>query len=168
VGPLKTLRRRQHHCGGTWYRRRSFVRVLMLFIILKCLSLPSPPHSGAMTRGYYSQGEADGIYGCSETGQETRFRARDNIELSEKGFILQGENICIVAEESGVQSMTWNRLCGLEVRVPGYRSIGLGFDSRRYQIFWKVVGLERDPLSLARIIEELFQGNSGSGLENRD
>jgi hypothetical protein len=30
----------------------------------------------------------------------------------------------------------------------------------------KVVGLERGPLSLLRIIEELFQGNSGSGLEN--
>jgi hypothetical protein len=29
------------------------------------------------------------------------------------------------------------------------------------------VGLERGPLSLLRIIEELFQGNIGSGLENR-
>jgi hypothetical protein len=28
-----------------------------------------------------------------------------------------------------------NRLCGLVVRVPGYRSIGPGFYSRRYQIF---------------------------------
>jgi hypothetical protein len=27
------------------------------------------------------------------------------------------------------------------------------------------VGLERGPFSLARIIEELFQGSSGSGLE---
>jgi hypothetical protein len=33
--------------------------------------------------------------------------------------------------------------------------------------FWEVVGLERGPLSLVRITEELFQGNSGSGLENR-
>jgi hypothetical protein len=30
------------------------------------------------------------------------------------------------------------------------------------------VGLERGPLSLVRITEELFQGNSGSGLENRN
>jgi hypothetical protein len=29
------------------------------------------------------------------------------------------------------------------------------------------VSLERGLLSLVRIIEELFQGNSGSGLENR-
>jgi hypothetical protein len=29
------------------------------------------------------------------------------------------------------------------------------------------VGLERGPLSLVMIIEELFQGNSGSGLKNR-
>jgi hypothetical protein len=28
-----------------------------------------------------------------------------------------------------------DRLCGLVVRVPGYRSRGLGFGSRRYQIF---------------------------------
>jgi hypothetical protein len=33
--------------------------------------------------------------------------------------------------------------------------------------FWEVMGLERGPLSLVMIIEELFQGNSGSGLENR-
>ena len=28
-----------------------------------------------------------------------------------------------------------DRLCGLVVRVSGYRDRGLGFDSRRYQIF---------------------------------
>jgi hypothetical protein len=31
----------------------------------------------------------------------------------------------------------------------------LGFDSRRYQIFWEVVGLERGPLSLMSKIEGL-------------
>jgi hypothetical protein len=36
-----------------------------------------------------------------------------------------------------------DRLCGLAVRVSGYRSRGPGFDYRRYQIFWDVVGLER-------------------------
>jgi hypothetical protein len=46
---------------------------------------------------------------------------------------------------------------GLVVRVPGYRSWGPGFDSRSYQIFWVVVGLERGPLSLVRIIEELLE-----------
>jgi hypothetical protein len=44
-----------------------------------------------------------------------------------------------------------------------------GVDSRRHQIFWKVVGLERGPLSLVSTIEELLERkNSGSGLENRD
>jgi hypothetical protein len=42
------------------------------------------------------------------------------------------------------------------------------FDSRRYQIFWEIVGLERGPLSLVRIIEELYQGNSGSGRRRAD
>jgi hypothetical protein len=59
-------------------------------------------------------------------------------------------------------------LC-LVVRVPGYRSRGPGFDSRRYQIFREVVGLERGPLSLVSIIEELLgRKSSGSGLENRE
>jgi hypothetical protein len=43
-----------------------------------------------------------------------------------------------------------NRLCSLVVRVSGYRSRGPGFDSQPYQIFWKVGGLERGPLSLVR------------------
>jgi hypothetical protein len=44
-----------------------------------------------------------------------------------------------------------------------------GFDSRRYQIFWEVVGLERGPLSLMSTIKELLERkSSGSGLENRD
>jgi hypothetical protein len=50
-----------------------------------------------------------------------------------------------------------DRLCGLVVGVPGYRSKGPGFDSRRYQIFWEVVGLERGPLSLVRIIAALLE-----------
>jgi hypothetical protein len=50
-----------------------------------------------------------------------------------------------------------DRLCGLVVRVPGYRSRGPGF------------GLERGPLSLVSTIEELLGRNSsGSSLENRD
>jgi hypothetical protein len=41
-----------------------------------------------------------------------------------------------------------------------------GLDSRRYQILWEVVGLERGPLSLVNTIEELLERtNSGSGLE---
>jgi hypothetical protein len=55
-------------------------------------------------------------------------------------------------------------LCGLVVR-----SRGPGFDSRRYQIFWKVVGLERGPLSLVSITEELLEWkSSGPGSRNRD
>jgi hypothetical protein len=43
-----------------------------------------------------------------------------------------------------------------------------GFDSRRYQIFCEVVGLERGPLSLVRINEELLEWKSScSGRENR-
>jgi hypothetical protein len=53
-----------------------------------------------------------------------------------------------------------DRLCGLVVRVSGYRYNGLGFDFRRYQIFWVAVGLGRGTLSLVslvRSIEELLE-----------
>jgi hypothetical protein len=43
-----------------------------------------------------------------------------------------------------------DRLCGLTVTGPG-------FDSRRYQILWQVVGLVRGPLSFVRITKELLE-----------
>jgi hypothetical protein len=44
-----------------------------------------------------------------------------------------------------------------------------GFDSRRYQIFREVVSLERGPLNLVSINEELLEKKSrGSGLESRE
>jgi hypothetical protein len=55
------------------------------------------------------------------------------------------------------------------VRVPRYRFRGPGFDSQRNQIFGKVMSVERGPLSLFSITEELFERKSSfSGLENRD
>jgi hypothetical protein len=69
----------------------------------------------------------------------------------------------------------WIYICYLEESRPSLWSSGqsswlqiqkTGFDSRRYQIFWEVVGLERGPLSLVSTIEELFGRKlSGSGLE---
>jgi hypothetical protein len=54
-----------------------------------------------------------------------------------------------------------DRLC---VQSSRHRSRDTGFDSRRYQIFWEIVGLERGPLSLVRITDELLEWkNSGSG-----
>ena len=51
----------------------------------------------------------------------------------------------------------YDGLSGLVVRVSGYIYRGLEFDSRRYQIFCVVVGLERGPLSLVSSIEELLE-----------
>jgi hypothetical protein len=99
--------------------------------------------------------------------------------------------------------LSWNdRLCGLVVRVPGYRmeiycvsrevrteficyvtesrtplwSSGQSswlqiqrsqVDSRCYQIFWEVVGVEQGPLSLISTIDELLgRSSSSSGLES--
>jgi hypothetical protein len=65
--------------------------------------------------------------------------------------------------------VSFDRLCGLVVRVSGNRSRSPGLVSRPYQIFWEVGGLERCPLSLVRTTEELLERKSrGSSLENRD
>jgi hypothetical protein len=45
--------------------------------------------------------------------------------------------------------------CDLVARFPAHRSRDTGFDSRGYEIFGDVVGLERDPLRLTRTTEEL-------------
>jgi hypothetical protein len=63
----------------------------------------------------------------------------------------------------------YDRLSGLVVRIPGYKSRGSAFDCHLYHIFWEAAGLERGPLSLGRITEELLTWrSSGSGLENGD
>jgi len=66
-----------------------------------------------------------------------------------------------------------DRLCGLVVRVSGYIYRGPGFDPRRCQTFWVVVGLERGPLSLVSLVRsmgELLEWKKVAvpGLENRD
>jgi hypothetical protein len=56
-----------------------------------------------------------------------------------------------------------NRLCGLVVRVSGYRSRGPG------SISGEIVGLEWGPLSLVNTVEEqLGRKSSGSGLKIRE
>jgi hypothetical protein len=61
----------------------------------------------------------------------------------------------------------WSR--GRVVRVTGYRSIGSGLDSRNYQIFWEVVGLEQGSLRLLSTTEELLGINkSSSRIEIRE
>jgi hypothetical protein len=62
-----------------------------------------------------------------------------------------------------------DRLCGLVVRVTGYKSRGPELDSRRHQILWEVVGLERGPLRLVSTTEELLERkSSGSDVEERE
>ena len=72
--------------------------------------------------------------------------------------VLELDDLC-VGVTFWICGCVWkiDRLCGLVVRVSGYRYRGLGFDSWRYQIFWVVVGLKRGPLSLVRSIEELIK-----------
>jgi hypothetical protein len=62
-----------------------------------------------------------------------------------------------------------DRLCGLVVRVSGYRSRGPSLILGATRFLWEVVGLERGPLSLVSTTEELLERkSSGSGLEIRE
>jgi hypothetical protein len=70
---------------------------------------------------------------------------------------------------SVLYSMECDRLCGLVVRVPDYRSGGPRGSIPGHYKKKKVVGLERGPLSLVSTTEKLLGRNSsGSGLEIRE
>ena len=59
---------------------------------------------------------------------ENMIQAIQAVCNKEMGYLEAANNItCLVLHS--------DRLCGLVVRVSGYRYRGLGFDSRRYQIF---------------------------------
>jgi hypothetical protein len=100
-----------------------------------------------------------------EAAPHTKWRHRKNRQLEPQSNVRQLPHAD--HEVSGILKLVWNfsynnpnviyfscsrcdRLCGLVVKVPGYRSRGPG------SIFSEVVGLERGSLSLVRIIEELF------------
>jgi hypothetical protein len=93
-------------------------------------------------------------------GGQSTFNGRNNILLSGATTTAINRNAtyrCVTQDCS--QHMSF-RLCGLVIRVPGYTSRDPGFDSRRYHISWEVMGLERGPLSLVSITEELLEWKS--------
>jgi hypothetical protein len=69
-------------------------------------------------------------------------------------------------EQDDLRELDGDCLCGLGVRVLGYRPEGPGSIPGTIK---KVVGLERGPLSLVSTTEELLdRKGSGSCLENRE
>jgi hypothetical protein len=64
---------------------------------------------------------------------------------------------------------SFDRFCGLVVRVPGYRSRGHRFDSWHYQILLRSNGSGTGSTSIVGTIEELLERKrSGSSLESRE
>jgi hypothetical protein len=62
--------------------------------------------------------------------------------------------------------LTYDRPCGLVIRVPGYTSRDPGFDFWRYQTFLRSIGSKKGPLSLVR---SYLDGKvAAPGLKNRD
>jgi hypothetical protein len=74
--------------------------------------------------------------------------------------------------QSDPQAKTIAHPCSKELNLSACLtnwSRGPGSDSRRYQNFWEVEGLQRGPLSPVDTTEELLRRNSsGSGLEIRE
>jgi hypothetical protein len=99
-------------------------------------------------------------------GTQTRSRCTGRC-LAGRVFITETHNIQLIWVPNSTDC-----LCGLVVRVPGYRCRGPGSipgATRFSEIFWEVVGQERGPLSLVSTIEELLgRKSSRSGLEIRE
>jgi hypothetical protein len=110
--------------------------------------------------------------GRSPQSVMTRNQMRQSFHATPSSALLSRDlHVCYmcVNEFAFAYECTLDRLYGLAVRVPGYRSRGPGFDSQHYNIFWEAVGLERGPFSLVSTIEELLgRKGIGSGLENRE
>jgi hypothetical protein len=75
--------------------------------------------------------------------------------------------------KGGTRYRRWLKSCATSRKVVGsspdeviafFRFRGPGFNSRRYQIFWEMLGLERGPLSLMSTIELYGRNSSDSGL----
>jgi hypothetical protein len=105
--------------------------------------------------------------GCVQNGRASPLRSSGQSTWLQNGDVLSflwGTNwiyICY-AEESTPPLWSSGQSSWLQIQ-------GSGFDYRRYQIFWEVVGFERGPFKLVSTIEELLgRENCGSGLENRD
>jgi hypothetical protein len=90
----------------------------------------------------------------------------------QSSWLQNGDVLCLL------WGMNWIYICYIEEsRPPVWSScqgswlqiLRSGFDSRRYQIFSEVVGLERGPLSLVSTIEELLgRKRRGSGLQSQE
>jgi hypothetical protein len=92
------------------------------------------------------------------SGQSSWLQNRDAL------CFLWGTNLIYICYVEESRPTLWS--CGqsswLQIQRPG-------FDSRSYQIFREVVGLERGPLSFVSTTEELLgRKSSGSGLESRE
>ena len=63
------------------------------------------------------------------------FLGQNKFEVRKPGGRKQEEDKNTIIADKDSNLIEGVRLCGLVVRVSGYRYRGLGFDSRRYQIF---------------------------------
>jgi hypothetical protein len=98
------------------------------------------------------------------------FRPLNNVYIEETETLLRTKDCCTHSFFNNVYVLSGGATVSMVYWSSSWLQIQRsGFDSRLYQIFWEVVGLERDPLSLVSTIEELLERkNRGSGLENRE
>jgi hypothetical protein len=146
---------------ATWTKKQNHCRRQVYF--LSFLDQGSPLCSFVFTIAYAKK-PSDVIMTIKSsvrwTGHVTHMEAMKNIYTSLLRYL------CV---DRRIMSTYIYIYCGPMMRVSGCRSRGPGYDSRRYQIFWEAVGLERGPLNLLSTIEELRgRKSSGSGLKSRE
>jgi hypothetical protein len=76
--------------------------------------------------------------GIEEVTSDERLQTRRTQRIEHNSLVLLQVNCRSIRNNSlNFWNLTYisDRLCGLVVRVPGYRSRNPGLDSRRYQIF---------------------------------
>ena len=143
----------------TWHRNE-------VFIIRNPVRLLWHKQECYQKRGTYKHFVRIGCHLCADSTRFCLDRTETRYTCTAACMALSVDNLpSTVTGNFMVVNLTFYKspvdcLCGLVVRVSGYRYRGPGFDPRRYQIFWVAVGLERGPLSLVslmRSIEELLE-----------
>jgi hypothetical protein len=135
-----------------------------------------PPEDALRTKTCSGSNDRGGEEGLLRSRYHSEINYLRNYQVQDKLLIIQTRKYSCYNIQDTLRS-NLQLVCLLEIFFEmvwqplwssGQGSQRSGFDSRRYQMFWEVVGLERDPLSLVSTTEELLGRKSSCfGIENR-
>jgi hypothetical protein len=152
-------RRKRHDALQRWrifitnrYDVRLFVLICVLLFVTPCALVTDNLHDTA-------------VGSTTQTGHPCEITISSEWESAIRETTRKPPSVLCIYE---LYSLL-DRPCNLVDRLPGCRPRGSGFDSRRCQILWVALGLERDSLSPCEYKwGETWKKSSGCGLENWD